>query len=429
MGFPVVLLGSCWGPRGWLGTRPSSRAFLPFPSGAVGAGQRPLAWDPETTRPRRPPVPPGPAVAREAASTRALIPTVHAGGRAPTPTPAVHGARAAWTRTGSGGTTTWTWPGSRTTRLSSDPVGTGDQRSGSEVLCVDAPGTGAPSPQGSRVPATKLTTVPHPNVGVPVRCVGCPCSGVKCPGPRRGLAGCQGWVSGVPRVCRVPAGTSQAGASGQGRAPPEQGPLAGGGRTRCAPPQVSAAGRRPPASCRPRQGPGRAAPPEGAGQAASEVPQGLREATWGARRRQAQESLRLPPASGPGPRPPGQPAPPPPAPAAALRPQALPAEGQGGPLAPRGGAGARGRAGPAAPAGGGGLCGARGPAPRAPPILVPTARTGPGVGSAEVAPMDLVGRASFAPRLPTPCCPQRPCPHERVGRHRRLSFEATARDP
>ncbi|XP_043457708.1 protein naked cuticle homolog 2 [Prionailurus bengalensis] len=77
-------------------------------------------------------------------------------------------------------------------------------------------------------------------------------------------------------------------------------------------------------------------------------------------------------------------------------------KGQGGPLAPQGGAGARGGAGPAAPAGGGGLCGARGPArrPPPPPFRVPTARTGPGMGSAEVAPMDLVGRASLAPASP-----------------------------
>lgn len=147
----------------------SSRAFLPFPSGAVGARQRPPARDPETTRPRCPPVPPGPAVAREAASTQALIPTVHAGGRAPTPTPAVHGARAAWTRTRSGGTTTWTWPESRTTRLSSGLVGTGDQSSGSEVPCVDALGTGAPSPQGSPGPCDKAHDSPTSKRGRPSR--------------------------------------------------------------------------------------------------------------------------------------------------------------------------------------------------------------------------------------------------------------------
>nr|XP_044635456.1 protein naked cuticle homolog 2 isoform X5 [Equus asinus] len=73
-----------------------------------------------------------------------------------------------------------------------------------------------------------------------------------------------------------------------------------------------------------------------------------------------------------GPGPPGRP-PPPAAPATVLRPQAVPAEGQGRPLAAQGdvgparGSGARGGEGPAARAGGRGLRGARGPAPRTPP--------------------------------------------------------------
>uniref|UniRef100_A0A8D0PH93 Protein naked cuticle homolog n=1 Tax=Sus scrofa TaxID=9823 RepID=A0A8D0PH93_PIG len=120
------------------------------------------------------------------------------------------------------------------------------------------------------------------------------------PGPAEGL-------TRTP-ICRVPSGAGQAGAPGQGPAPPGQVALPG---VRCAchaPPPVPAAARARPAGCRARPpGAGPAAPAEGAGEAVPEVPPGLGEA---ARRGQAREVLQLPPAAPDPAGPPGRPPPP-----------------------------------------------------------------------------------------------------------------------
>lgn len=98
-----------------------------------------------------------------------------------TPTPALCGGHTVWTRTPSGETTTWTWLGLRTTRPSSDPVGTGNQSAGRE-----APGNGrlpqeCESACGVLGACSTLAVALRP--GVPGPAAKGSRSKVRCPGP------------------------------------------------------------------------------------------------------------------------------------------------------------------------------------------------------------------------------------------------------